>query len=114
MTQTSPKTKQKKDARDIRAQALKIARSLQTDGHTPIETKAIASGIQRGIEIYLRQQSEKSRELDKRSKKVKQQANQLALQRDETAAKVEPEGRDYLPWLLLALSWAIFLLTWIF
>lgn len=58
MTQPAPpKTKQKKDARDIRAEALKIANSIKIEGQTSVETKAIANGIQRGMELFLRQQS---------------------------------------------------------
>lgn len=120
MTQTSPasciapstlKTKQKKDARDIRADALKIANSIKIEGQTPVETKAIATGIQRGMEIFLRQQSEKTRELDKRVKKVKQLSTQLTQQkttdnREETAITKTPSR---LPWVLLALSWGLFL-----
>ena len=65
---TPNKTKQKKDSRDIRAEAQKIANSIKTDGQSPAETKAIANGIQRGMEMFLRQQSEKARDLDKRTK----------------------------------------------
>lgn len=116
MTQPVPsKTKQKKDARDIRAEALKLARSIKTENQAPAETKAIANGIQRGIEIFLRQQSEKTRELDKRSKKVKQLANQLAQQHtgDSQEADIPPRQSTYLPWALLAASWIAFAILWV-
>lgn len=48
----APKSKQKKEARDLRADALKIARSIKIEGQTPAETKAIANGIQRGMELF--------------------------------------------------------------
>lgn len=105
------KSKQKKDARDIRAEALKIANTIKTEGQIPVETKAIANGIQRGMEMFLRQQSEKTRELDKRSKKVKQLANQLAQSKsgeDEEDIIVE-EKPSRLPWVILAISWIFFL-----
>lgn len=107
------KPKQKKDARDIRAEALKIANTIKTEGQTPVETKAIANGIQRGMEMFLRQQSERTRELDKRVKKVKQLSNQLTQQKsvDEKEEPVTPEGRPKLPWVLLAVSWILFLVT---
>lgn len=111
-TAPSPaKSKQKKDARDIRAEALKIANSIKNEGQTPAETKAIANGIQRGMEMFLRQQSEKTRDLDKRTKKVKQLANQLAQPKstDEQIAPTAVHNTSRLPWLLLALSWALFL-----
>lgn len=122
MTQPAPtasparspvKTKQKKDARDLRAEALKIANTLKTEGQTPIETKAIANGIQRGMEMFLRQQSEKTRELDKRVKKVKQLSNQLTQQKpgDEKEETTDTSTQSRLPWVLLALSWGLFLIT---
>lgn len=108
-----PKNKQKKDARDLRAEALKIANTIKTEGQTPVETKAIANGIQRGMEMFLRQQSEKTRELDKRVKKVKQLSNQLTQQKpDDVKEETTPSQTNRrLPWLLLALSWCLFLVV---
>ena len=113
MTQATPKTKQKKDARDLRSESIKIANTIKTEGQTPVETKAIANGIQRGMEMFLRQQSEKTRELDKRVKKVKQLSNQLTQQKsadanEETAIQ---QTNPRLPWVLLALSWGLFLVA---
>ncbi len=113
-TQTPPpKTKQKKDARDLRAEALKITNTIKTEGQTPVETKAIATGIQRGMEMFLRQQSEKTRELDKRVKKVKQLSNQLTQQKpvDEKEETINTHTNSRLPWVLLALSWGLFLMV---
>lgn len=110
---TVPKAKQKKDARDLRAEALKIVNTIKTEGQTPVETKAIANGIQRGMEMFLRQQSEKTRDLDKRTKKVKQLANQLAQQQDSdtNADEVDTAATKTaaLPWILLGISWVLFL-----
>ncbi len=113
MTQSAAvKTKQKKDARDLRAESLKIANTIKTEGQTPVETKAIANGIQRGMEMFLRQQSEKTRELDKRVKKVKQLSNQLTQQKSEDVKEETPPQTNHrLPWLLLALSWCLFLVV---
>lgn len=114
MTQPAPaapaKSKQKKDARDLRAEALKIANTIKTEGQIPVETKAIANGIQRGMEMFLRQQSEKTRELDKRVKKVKQLSNQLTQQKpvDEKTETINTPTQSRLPWVLLALSWGLF------
>lgn len=117
MTQPAPtKTKQKKDARDIRAEALKIANSIKTEGQTTVETKAIANGIQRGMELFLRQQSEKTRDLDKRVKKVNQLATRLT-QDKPIQAKEEIDNAPIsprLPWILLALSWVLFLVVAIY
>ena len=113
MTQPAPatqKSKQKKDARDIRVEALKIANSIKTEGQTPVETKAIANGIQRGMALFLRQQSEKTRDLDKRVKKVKQLSTQLAHQKPTNEKEETPttQAQPRLPWILLALSWGLF------
>jgi len=109
---TSSKTKQKKDARDIRAEALKIANAIKIEGQTTVETKAIANGIQKGMELFLRQQSEKSRDLDKRAKKVKQLATKLSQDKptnEEEAVNVQATPK--LPWVLLAISWVLFLVV---
>lgn len=114
MTQpAAAKTKLKKDARDLRAEALKIANTIKTEGQTPVETKAIANGIQRGMEMFLRQQSEKTRELDKRVKKVKQLSNQLAQQKPGDVKEEIASSRTNhrLPWVLLALSWCLFVVV---
>jgi hypothetical protein len=120
MTQPAPaparssiKTKQRKDTRDIRAEALKIVNTIKTEGQTPIETKAIANGIQRGMELFLRQQSEKTRELDKRVKKVKQLSTQLTQQKptDEKEVTADTQTQPRLPWVLLALSWGLFVVV---
>ncbi len=114
MTQPAPaapaRGKQKKDARDLRAEALKIANTIKTEGQVPVETKAIANGIQRGMEMFLRQQSEKTRELDKRVKKVKQLSNQLTQQKPvgEKEETTDTPTQSRLPWVLLALSWGLF------
>jgi hypothetical protein len=110
---SSAKTKQKKDARDIRAEALKIANTIKTEGQTPVETKAIANGIQRGMEMFLRQQSEKTRELDKRVKKVKQLSNRLTQQKptEEQEEIHSEQSPSRLPWVLLALSWGLFVVV---
>lgn len=107
---SSLKTKQKKDARDIRAEALKIANTIKTEGQTPVETKAIANGIQRGMEMFLRQQSEKTRDLDKRVKKVKQLSTRLTQQKpgDQIEKNPNVQTQSRLPWILLALSWGLF------
>jgi hypothetical protein len=100
------KQKTKKDGRDIRAEALKIARSIQVEGQTNADTKAIATGVQRGMEMFLRQQSEKSRDLDKRLKKAKLLTS-LQPGAPEVATSQQPVVVR-LPWVLLGLSWVIF------
>lgn len=109
MNQAPTKLKNKKAARDTRAEALKIANSIKVDGQTKAETTAIANGIQRGIEQFLRQQSEKTRNLDKRVKKVKQLTAQISKPQTEsiTSETTEPKS-SRLPWMLLGASWMLF------
>lgn len=110
MNQPTSKPKNKKSVRDIRAEAAKITNSIKTEGQSKAESAAIAQGIQRGMEQFLRQQSEKTRDLDKRVKKVKQLANNAANLPGNTAtAPSTPQTSSRLPWTLLILSWVLFL-----
>jgi arsenate reductase-like glutaredoxin family protein len=109
MKTTPVKSKTKKEVRDLRAEAVKIAKSIKIDGQTKAEISAISSGIQRGMEQFLRQQSEKSRDLDKRVKKVKQALTQASQAEHLPAlAAVSRQQSARLPWLLLAISWGLF------
>lgn len=111
---TTTRSKVKKEVRDVRAEALKIANSQHVDGQTKEQTRLIAKGIQRGMEQYLRQQSEKARELDKRVKKVKQLSGAISNEKspfeNETKSSGSSESMHVLPWLLLGISWCIFFL----
>ena len=89
-------------------ESLKIAKAIQRPGQTKEQTKLIAQGIQKGIELHKKQQKEKSRELNKKLKQVKGKLNQF----DEN-----PEGKpdaeiihrqSFLAWILLLLSWSGF------
>ena len=84
-------------------ESMKIARGTQKPGQTKEQTKLIAQGIQKGIEIYKKKQSEKTRELDKKLNK----ASARASHETSTQQVVEPEDvkGSKLPWLLLVLSW---------
>lgn len=108
---TKNKERSKKDARDIRAEALKIANSQHIEGQSREQTRLIAAGIQRGMEQFLRQQSEKARELDKRVKKVKRLAEATPPSIGNVSSADEardPSRISWLPWVLLAASWVFF------
>ncbi|MCW8328133.1 DUF2956 domain-containing protein [Photobacterium sp. SDRW27] len=104
------KKQQNTPSPETQAEAMKIARATQKPGQTKEQTKLIAQGIQKGIEQYKRQQKVKARERDKQRKK--QTKEKLAPQAQETSApEVEIQQvykQHWLPWLLLALSWAGF------
>jgi pyridoxine/pyridoxamine 5'-phosphate oxidase len=84
--------------------AMKIARGTQRPGQTKEQTKLIAQGIQKGIEIYKKKQSEKARELDKKLNK----ASALGASHDTSTQRVVETvvvKGNILPWVLLAVSW---------
>ena len=84
--------------------AIKIARGTQRPGQTKEQTKLIAQGIQKGINQYKKQQSVKARELDKKLKKVaiSQVSDKSSTGNTADSAAVK---NNFLPWLLLIISW---------
>ena len=87
--------------------AMKIARGTQKPGQTKEQTKLIAQGIQKGIEIYKKQQSEKTRELDKKLNKASATPASHETSTQQVAEPVVVKG-NMLPWVLLVLSWICF------
>ena len=83
-------------------------------GQTKEQTKLIAQGIQKGIEQYKKRQSAKTRELDKKLKKVKQVKQQLT---SPEVLEVEVQekivyNQHWLPWALLVISWLTMAAYW--
>lgn len=107
------KDRTRKEARDTRSEALKIANSQHVEGQTKEQTRLIAKGIQKGIEQFLRQQNEKSRDLDRRTKKVQQLLNahgqETAVATDNVSTTQTSSFKAYLPWILLGCSWVMFI-----
>ena len=88
-------------------EAMAIARGTQKPGQTKEQTRLIAQGIQKGIELYKKQQAAKKRELDRKIKKLAVTASpEPALL--ETAADIRPNRGNKLAWMLLFLSWLCF------
>ncbi|MEH6822539.1 MAG: DUF2956 domain-containing protein [Motiliproteus sp.] len=85
-------------------EAMAVARSTQKPGQTKAQTKLIAQGIQKGIEVYKKQQKAKARELDKRLKK----AGSVPPPQADSLPDEPTRSTAWLPWSLLALSWAAF------
>jgi len=84
--------------------AMKIARGTQKPGQTKEQTKLIAQGIKKGIEIYKKQQSEKARELDKKLNKASALRPSHETSTEQVVEPVVVKGNK-LPWVLLVLSW---------
>ena len=92
-------------------EATRIARGTQRPGQTKEQTKLIAQGIHKGIEQYKKQQSAKTRELDKKRKK----ANQKVMPSDENEIQIQERivyKQQWLPWLLLVFTWLIVAVYW--
>jgi len=110
---TSARSEQKADA---------LARATQRPGQSKAQTRLIAAGIKKGIEEYKKQQSVKTRALDKERKTLARKLEKLSQRSEQPLdagndrQKKESEGnllRKFsggLPWLLLLISWAVFLL----
>ena len=84
---------------------MKIARGTQRPAQTKEQTKLIAQGIQKGIDLYKKQQKEKARDLSRRLKKVSRQPHQSVGPDDEEVEESIVYRQHWLPWLLLALTW---------
>ena len=94
----------KQASRQIRDEAMRIARARQAPGQTKEQTRLIAQGIQKGIEQYIRGQNEKSRELDRRLK----QADKDKGGREEPQVEFKEtivRRQHWLPWVLLVATW---------
>ena len=94
-------------------EAEKLAKANQRPGQTKEQTKLIAQGIQKGIEQYKKQQKSKARELDKRLKSFKK-TTQNEIQTTNTSSLGEEKIKitrsfQSLPWVLLILSWLLFI-----
>lgn len=94
-----------KPSPETQMDAQQIARSIQRPGQTKEETKLITQGIQKGIDLYKRQQKAKARELDKQKKRLQQQLEQ-GPSPDVQVQREVVYRRPWLPWVLLLLTWA--------
>jgi len=102
------KATKSKPSEETIASADALAKANQRPGQTKEQTKLISAGIQKGIEQYKKQQKAKQREADKLRKKQRQPARvEQASSELEAASKVQ-----YLPWILLVLSWLGFVAYW--
>ena len=105
-----PKYSKRKASEQTQAEADRIASHIQRPGQTKEQTKLIAQGIQKGIDLYKKQQKAKARDLDKKQKK----SSSLDSQKIPEVTPDKAAGKSHwLPWGLLALSWVSFGLLWL-
>ena len=72
---------------------------------TKEQTRLIAQGIQKGIDLYKKQQKEKARDLNRKLKKISGQ-KQPAIESDDHEIQQRIVYRQHwLPWFLLLLTW---------
>ncbi|MGR9086284.1 MAG: DUF2956 domain-containing protein [Gammaproteobacteria bacterium] len=86
-------------------EAMKIARATQRPAQTKEQTRLIAQGIQKGIDLYKKQQKEKAREMDRRHRKAARQKPPESVADDPRPQYHIVYRQHWLPWLLLLLSW---------
>jgi hypothetical protein len=102
------KNSYQKPSPQTQEEALKMARGIQRPAQTKEQTRLIAQGIQKGIDLYKKQQKEKARDLNRRLKKVSSQKAQTIASDDHEIQIRIVYRQHWLPWLLLLL-----LLTWL-
>jgi hypothetical protein len=111
MTRYSKKPPVSEQTRD---EAMKIARGTQKPGQTKEQTKLIAQGIQKGIDLYKKKQKSKARELDKKLKQVTKGNDSEEDNAAEEYDHIQNHHARRLPWVLLILSWIAFAICWVY
>lgn len=93
-------SKKQKPSPETRDEAMQIAKGTQRPGQTKEQTRLIAQGIQKGIDLYKKKQKAKARDLDKRLK-----ASQSQPDDKQTSDTQVVYRQHWLPWSLLIISW---------
>ena len=99
------KNSYQKPSQQTQEEALKIAKGTQRPAQTKEQTKLIAHGIQKGIDLYKKQQKEKTRDLNRKIKKTASQKEQSIKSDDNEVQEEIIYRQHWLPWLLLFLTW---------
>ena len=104
--------KYQKPSLQTQDEALKLSKGTQRPAQTKEQTKLIAQGIQKGIDLYKRQQKEKARDLNKKLKKTSRQKESVIATADDNEQAYIIYQQHWLPWLLLIMTWAGIALYW--
>lgn len=99
------KNSYQKPSPQTQEEALKLAKAIQRPAQTKEQTKLIAQGIQKGIDLYKKQQKEKAREINKRLKKVAKQKVGSSEADHSEAEEIIIYRQHWLPWVMLILTW---------
>ena len=113
MTSQNIKHKNNKDPDSmVSDKALNIAQGIKQGNQTKTQTKLVAQGIGKGIELYKKQQNKKQRDIDKNKKReLKNKANIENNNVDESnqSRKKTLISQANIAWGLLLLSWLFFI-----
>jgi hypothetical protein len=99
------KNSYQKPSQQAQEKALKIARGIQRPAQNKEQTRLIAQGIQKGIDLYKKQQQEKARALNKSRNKISSQKQQSIDSDDRELQERIVYRQHWLPWLLLLVTW---------
>ena len=99
------KNSYQKPSQQTQEEALKIAKGTQRPAQTKEQTRLIAQGIQKGIDLYKKQQKEKARDLNRKLKKISSQKEQASESDDHEMEEKIVYRQHWFPWLLLFLTW---------
>lgn len=99
------KNSYQKPSQQTQDEAMKIAKATQRPAQTKEQTRLIAQGIQKGIDLYKKQQKEKARDLNRKLKTISRQKEQRSTDPDDHINEIIIYRQHWLPWLLLALTW---------
>jgi len=91
--------------------ALNIAQGIKQVSQTKAQTKLVAQGIGKGIELYKKQLNKKQRDIDKSKKK--ELRNKASIESDIGQANPSQNNTFFtqanIAWGLLLLSWLFFI-----
>lgn len=102
--------KQKQVSKQSEEEAYKIAMGIQKPNQSKEQTKLIAQGISKGIDLYKKQQKAKAREQDRNRKKTLRQRDQENAPQQAEPVHSNAGMARQLPWWLLVISWLGFAL----
>ena len=94
-----------KTSQQTQEEALKLTRGTQRPAQTKEQTRLIAQGIQKGIDLYKKKQKEKARDLNRKLKKISSLKEQSIESDDHEILECIVYRQHWLPWLLLFLTW---------
>ncbi len=93
--------------------AMAIAQGIKQENQTKAQTKLVAQGIRKGIELYKKQQNKKTRDVDKRKKKEIKEKLSSQNEIEDKNNRQDKGSINFsllIPWILLISSWIFFVI----